>query len=74
MDPDLFFVLGGALVFLMIPTILSAIIDGRTPRTPALVALIAGIMIFFAVSERPGSYSVRTYLDTAARVIGKYLN
>lgn len=74
MDPDLFFVLGGALAVLMVPAILSSIIDGRTPRTPALVALIAGIMIFFAVSERPGSYSVSTYPETAARVIGKYLN
>lgn len=53
MDPELFFVLGGALVFLMIPTILSAIIDGRTPRTPALVALIAGIMIFLRSVEDP---------------------
>lgn len=74
MDPDLMFVLGGALAVLMVPAILSAIVDGRTPRTPALVALIAGTMIFYAISERPSAYTIGGYPDTAARVISKYLN
>ncbi len=74
MDPDLLFVLGGALAVLMVPAVISALIDGRTPRTPALVALAAGIMIYFSVTQKPGAYSISAYPDVLVQVIGRYIN
>ena len=72
MDTDLLFVLGITLAVLMIPSIISALIDGRAPRTPALLMIIGGLMIGYAVMQRPMAYGFDTILDTFVRVIGRY--
>ena len=46
MDLDLLFVLGLAVGVLMIPSMLSALIDGRAPRTPAVLMLLAALMVY----------------------------
>ena len=74
MDPDVFFVLGSVLAVLSIPAIISALVDGRGPRAPALIVLIGGGMMAFAVSERPGSYSFETVPDVFAKVISQVVN
>ena len=73
MDPDVLFVLGLILCVLMIPAIVSAFIDGRAPRTPAYLAIIGGLMIGYAVVERPSSYGFNTIPDVFVRVIGRYM-
>lgn len=74
MDTDLFFVLGLALGVLMIPAIASAVLDGRAPRTPAFLMIIGGLMIGYAVMQKPNTYSFDTIDDTVVRVIGRYTN
>lgn len=74
MDPDLLFVLGIVLGVLMIPAILSALIDGRAPRTPALLVIIGGLMIGYAVMQKPTSYGIDQIPDTFVRVIARYTN
>lgn len=73
MDPDLLFVLGIVLGVLMFPAIISAFIDGRVPRTPAFLLIIGGLMIGYAVQQRPTSYGFDTIPDTFVRVVGRYL-
>ncbi|MCA1775069.1 MAG: hypothetical protein R6V30_14045 [Paracoccaceae bacterium] len=72
MDTDLLFVLGIALVVLSLPAIVSALIDGRAPRTPALLILIAGSMIGYAILQRPMAYSFELIPDVIARVVARY--
>ena len=74
MDPDLFFVFGLALGVLSVPAIVSAFLDGRTPRLPAYLILIAALMVGYAIQQKPQSYGVDTIDDTLARVISRYMN
>ena len=71
MDPDILFVLGCVIAVLAIPAIVSAFADGRTPRAPALIILIGAGMIGYAMIERPGNYTMSTFPDVFARVIGQ---
>lgn len=73
MDLDVLFVLGFVLCVLMIPAIVSAFIDGRAPRTPAFLAIIGGLMIGYAVLERPTTYGWDKIPDVFVRVVGRYL-
>ncbi|AML51288.1 MULTISPECIES: hypothetical protein [Falsihalocynthiibacter] len=73
MDPDLFLVIGLLIGGFTIPPILGAIFDGRPPRTPAVLVVIAGGMIAFAVIQKPGGYVIQDIPGVFSHVIGKYL-
>lgn len=68
MDTDLIFVVGFFVIVLSIPAIVSAFLDGRAPRAPALIILIGALMIGYAVRERPMAYSLETVPDVILRV------
>lgn len=72
MDPDLLFVLGLVLGVFTIPAIVSAIIDGRAPRTPAMLVIIGGLMIGYAVQQRPNAYGFDTIPETFVKVVARY--
>lgn len=72
MDPDLFLVIGLVIGGFTIPPILGAIFDGRPPRTPAILILIAGGMITLAVTQKPGGYVIQDVPTAFVNVIGKY--
>jgi len=74
MDSDLIFVVGFIVGVLSIPAIVSAFSDGRSPRVPAIVVLIGGLMIGYAMSEKPGAYGFATFPDVFVGVIGKFIN
>ena len=73
MDSDLFFVVGVVIAVFSIPSIVSALTDGRAPRTPALLIIIGGLMIGYAMQQRPGVYGLETLPDTFVRVVARYL-
>ena len=68
MDSDLIFVVGFFLLVLSIPAMVSAFMDSRTPRAPALIIMIGALMIAYAVRERPMTYSFETIPDAILRV------
>lgn len=72
MDPDLALVLGLALAALAIPSVISAFSDNRTPRASALVILIAGGLVVFALRSQPGGYALEDIPDTILHVIARY--
>ena len=74
MDPDLFFVGGLAVCVFSIPAIASALLDGRAPRLPAYLIVIGGLMVGYAVQQKPNAYGFDTVQDTIVRVIGRYTN
>jgi len=74
MDSDTIFVVGFVIAVLSIPAMVSAFSDSRTPRVPAIIILIGGLMIGYAINERPGAYSFETFPDVVVRVIGKVIN
>ena len=74
MDPDLFLVIGIVIAVLTIPSLLSAYIEGRTPRAGAVLILISGTLIVLALSQHPGGYTLRGIPEAFLRVAGRYFN
>lgn len=73
MDTDLFLTIGVLLAILTLPSLLSAWTEGRPPRVGAIMLLVAAGLIVFAVSGRPGGYTLaevpRVMLAVAARLL-----
>lgn len=69
MDPDVFLVLGIVIGAFAIPSMLSAAIDGRTPRASALTILIAGGLVVYAFQTQPGGYALEDIPSAFVRVV-----
>lgn len=72
MDPDLLLVIGLILGVLAIPSILSALSDGRAPRAASIVVLIAGVLVIVALQTKGGGYTVTDIPQAFYSVIGRY--
>lgn len=74
MDPDLFLVIGIVIAVLTIPSLISAYIEGRTPRAGAVLILLSGTLIVLALSKHPAGYSFKDVPEAFLRVAGRYFN
>ena len=57
MDPDIALTMGAAVAVFSIPSILSALTDGRSPRVSLVTVLIGGGLIVYALRAKPGGYT-----------------
>lgn len=73
MDTDLFLVVGIVIFALAIPSLLSAWVEGRVPRTGAIMVLIGGVLVVTALTNHIGGYTFNEMPDVFLRVIGRYL-
>ena len=73
MTPDLSLVIGLIVTAFSVPSILSAISSGRSPRASAVTILIAGGLVLYALQTNPGGYTLAEIPDVFARVIATYL-
>lgn len=74
MDTDVALVVGvisGGLAFL---SLVSAYSESQPPRMAALLGLVSGIMILFAVSQNPSGYSMGDVPGAFTRVIAKVVH
>ncbi len=74
MPPDLSLVIGLILAGFSIPSILSALTEGRAPRASAITILIAGGLILYALQNQPGGYTIADIPEVFVRVIATYIN
>lgn len=72
MTNDLFFVLGIIISIFAFPSFVGAFSESRPPRTAAILAIIGGGMIVFAVNQQPSGYTLAGVPDVFARVIAHY--
>jgi hypothetical protein len=72
-DPDLALVIGLLIAAFSIPSVLSAISDRRAPRASALTILIGGALILYAMSSKPGGYSLQEIPDTFIRILAQFM-
>ena len=72
MDPDTFFVIGLALGVLSIPAVVSAISNGERPRIATITLMIAGGLIVWAISSKPGGYPIESIPKVVAKVVSNF--
>ena len=73
MDPDLALILGLVLIVLSIPSMVAAFSDGHAPRVAAFTLIAGGVMVIWAITTKPGGYTIRDVPDTFMTVVGRYL-
>lgn len=73
MDPDVLLTIGLAILVLSIPSMLSAVSEGRAPRASALTLLIAFGCILYAMSTAPGGYRLDDIPAAVMRAVGQFI-
>ncbi len=73
MDADLALVLGLIVAGFSIPSILSALGDGRSPRASMVTILIAGGLIIYALVTKPGGYTLAQVPEAFIHVIARFM-
>ncbi len=68
--PDLYLVIGLVLAAFSVPSILGAFADRRAPRVGALVLLIAGGLVGYALSQQ--SYGLADVPEAFVRVVAYF--
>lgn len=69
MDSDLALVIGIIVFVLSAPAIISAISDGRAPRTAMVALVVGGGLVLFALTQKPGGYRIDDIPRAFVRVI-----
>ena len=72
MDPDLTLVVGLVIACFSVPAMVSAYSDGRSPRAPALVLLIGGGLVIYALTARPGGYRLDEIPEVFIGVVARF--
>ncbi len=73
MTPDHYMCIGVLAVMASIPAIFGAIKDGEPPRLAALVLLFGAGTIYYAISLRPGGYTLEEIPQAFVNVVGAFL-
>jgi hypothetical protein len=73
MDPDLAMAIGMVLAVFSLPAVLSAVSDKRAPRVAMFTILGAGGLILWALSNKPGGYSLSELPKLLIEVIARYI-
>ena len=74
MDTDLVLVIGIVLCVLSIPSLLSAYVEGRAPRSGSVLVFIGGVMVVVALTQHARGYAFEDIPQVFFSVIGRYLN
>lgn len=69
MDSDTALVIGLLVAGFSAPSIVSAISDGRAPRTAMVTLVVGGGLILYALSQKPGGYGIEDVPKTFIKVI-----
>ena len=73
MDHDLFLTIGLIVAVFSVPSVISAISDGRTPRVAAIVLVVSGGLVAYAVTQKPGGYSIDQVPNVIVNVIARFV-
>ena len=74
MDTDLILVIGITIFALAIPSLLQAWVDGRVPRTGAIMVLISGVLVVAAILQHGRGYTFSEIPNVFFSVIGRYIH
>lgn len=72
MDPDTSLIAGLVLAVFSLPAVVSAFSDGRTPRVAAIVMIMAGGLMAYALTTKQGGYRMQDIPQVFFHVVGKF--
>ena len=72
MDSDLALVIGLVIGVLSIPAIVAAFSDGRRPRIATITLMAAGGLVVYAISTKPGGYTINDLPRVIASVVADF--
>ncbi len=70
---DTYLVIGLVILGFSIPSIVSAFSEGRAPRVAAIMLLVGGGMVAYAVTQNPIGYTIQDVPQAFVRVIGQLI-
>ncbi|MDG1170382.1 MAG: hypothetical protein P8N14_14385 [Sulfitobacter sp.] len=73
MDPDLALSIGAVIGVFSIPSILSALSESRAPRASAVMILLGGGLILYALQTKPGGYRMDEIPHVFATVVSRFM-
>ncbi len=74
MDSDLSLIIGLVLIVLSIPSIMSAFSEGHAPRIASIVIIAGGALVVWAITQKPGGYSLLEIPDIFVRVVARFVS
>ena len=74
MDHDLALVIGLVISVFAIPAMVSAISERRAPRIAAVAVIVGGGLAAWAITQKPGGYTISEVPDVIVRVVARYVN
>ncbi len=72
--PDIAIVFATVCLALALPALLSAVSDASPPRAAGVLVVLAGVAIWWAITSRPGGYTLDDLPGAFARVVAMVLN
>jgi hypothetical protein len=73
MNPDVALVVGLVVGVFAIPAMVSSYSEGRAPRVAAFAAIVAGGLVIWALTAKPGGYRFEEIPEVIVGVIGGFL-
>ena len=73
MPYDLYLTIGAIVLVFAIPSVVSAISQGRAPRVAAIMVLIGGGLVAAAATQKPGGYVLTEIPQVFVSVIAQYI-
>lgn len=70
---DLSLSIGLVILAFAIPSIVSAYSEGRAPRIAAVMLIIGGGLALYAVTQKPGGYTLFDVPQAFVRVVAHYM-
>ncbi len=73
MDHDLAMAIGMVVGVLSIPSVVSALSEGRAPRVASIAIIISGALMTWAIMNKPGGYKIEDLPDVLVKVVARYV-
>lgn len=73
MDTDLALIMGILVAGFSLPSLASSISEGRAPRMAMILILIAGALILYALTVKPGGYTLKKLPDVFFGVVARFM-
>lgn len=74
MDTDLALTVGVLLLALSVPSLLSAWVEARAPRLGSVMVIVAGALIVYALTTKPGGYAFTDVPGVMVNVLAGFFN